>query len=135
MPAIWPIATGGVSHRAGRTLEAVRVYRKDRLGIGMEHAEQIFYLALTNYFNEHQGSGDNRDATFREVREAVLDACDKLRIDNQHGVDQCDWNTLNTAFYAVGLHPVGEHYGRPDDYPLGHLDGRHSTLQIARCLV
>ena len=98
---------------AGRTPEGVRVYRKDRLGIGMEHAEQIFYLALTNYFNGAPGSGDNRDATFREVRQAVLDACDQLRIDNQHGVDQCDWNTLNTAFYAVGLHPVGEHYG-PD---------------------
>ena len=104
---------GGVSHRAGRIPEAVRVYRKDRQGIGMEHAEQIFYLALTNYFNGAPGSGDNSDATFREVREAVLDACDQLRIDNQHGVDQCDWNTLNTAFYAVGLHPVGQHFG-PD---------------------
>ena len=121
---------GGVSHRAGRTPEAVRVYRKDRQGIGMEHAEQICYLAVTNYFNGAPGVGDNRDATFSEVRQAVLDACDQLRIDNQHGVDQCDWNTLNTAFYAVGLHPVGEHYG-PDPMitPWGIWTGDDSTYK------
>jgi thermolysin len=111
--ACYLAAHGGVSHRAGRTPEDVRVYRKDRLGIGAEHAEQIFYLALTNYFNGKTGVGDNTDATFAEVRQAVLDACDQLRIEGKHGVDQCDWNTLNTAFYAVGLHPVGDDYG-PD---------------------
>jgi hypothetical protein len=89
------------------------VYRKDRLGIGVEHAEQIYYLALTHYFNGRQGIGDNLDVTFREVRQGVLDACDQLQVDGQHGVDLCDWKTLNTAFYAVGLHPVGVHYG-PD---------------------
>jgi len=121
---------GGVSHRAGRTPEAISVYRSDRLGISVEHAEQIFYLALTEYFDGSPGNGDNRDATFRDMRQAVLDACDQLRRGNKYGVDQCDWNTLNTAFYAVGLHPAGEHYG-PDPMitPWGVCTGSGAPYQ------
>lgn len=111
--ACYLAAHGGVSHRAGRTPEDVRVYRQDRLGVGNEHAEQVLYHALRAYLNGATGVGDNQDATFSEVRDAVLDACDQMAVDHQHGVDECDWKTLRTAFYAVGLHPAGEAYG-PD---------------------
>lgn len=125
----WYLAThGGVSHRPGRTPTDVRVYRQDRQGIGQAHAEQILYHALSTRFN------GNTNPTFAEVREAVLDVCDQMAVDHQHGIDECDWKTLNSAFYAVGLQPAGDPYG-PDPMitPWGDRTGtgpRYQTPDI-----
>jgi bacillolysin len=104
---------GGVSQHAGRTPVEIQVYRSDRLGIGFEHAEQIYYLALTRHLTGSPGNGDKFDVTFLDVRQALLDACTELISEEKYGIDQCDYNTLRTAFYAVGVHPAGETYG-PD---------------------
>jgi Zn-dependent metalloprotease len=114
---------GGVSTRPGRTPVDIPVYRDDRLGIGWERGEQIWYLALTQYIKP-------LNPTFQVVRQALIDACDQLASDGLHGVSSCDADSIRTAFYAVGLQPSGTTYGAdPTITPWGIWTGTGHAYQ------
>jgi Zn-dependent metalloprotease len=103
---------GGVHQRATRTPVLIPVYSLGRQvvnGKDVLKAARIWYRAITYYFSTHgtlTGVPTNDENTFRSIRNACESAARDI-----YGVNSLEHRTTVLAFYAVGLHPVGQAYG------------------------
>jgi Zn-dependent metalloprotease len=103
---------GGVHQRSVRTPVLIPVQGLGRETTGGKEvlkAARIWYRALTWYYSTHgiaTERPEDNEVEFRELR----DACESAAID-LYGNGSPEHRTTVLAFYAVGLHPVGEAYG------------------------
>jgi Zn-dependent metalloprotease len=93
---------GGVHQRISRAAELIPV-----MGVGNERVAEIFHYALTEYFDNIPANHTDGH-TMIEAANFVLDAAEVVSGSKR----TCEYVMLRRAFYAVGLNPYNEDYGK-----------------------
>ncbi|BCO08884.1 hypothetical protein GF1_12600 [Desulfolithobacter dissulfuricans] len=127
--AAWLTVAGGTHHGI------------DVTGIGREKAEQIYYLAMTQYLK----SATRSRWTFRQARYALLNACRQLYTDQGS-----EYAAIKNAWAAVGIGEPASDFAMirrerrpaldiPDNDPAGVIDTltveEEGTIRDIRCQV
>jgi Zn-dependent metalloprotease len=111
------MSQGGVHQRAGRTPELIPTHglgKQETGGLNVATAARIWYRMMATRFAA-TGPYDTEEAFERIRTECVASAIDLF------GEDSHEHREAIQAFYAVGLHPVGESYGADVTFlPWGH---------------
>ncbi len=108
------MAQGGVHQRSSRNPVLIPVKGLGRETVGgkdVYKAARIWYRGLSQYLSNigaMTGIPTNDENIFRSFRNATISAAIDL-----YGINSIEHKTTILAWYAVGLHPVGENYG-PD---------------------